>query len=194
MARRRKKDKTAEKKRKAVAVHFLARLHAGKVRSPYRIMESLIKSHRKDLADAQIAIAWRMGWRADADGKLKLGTMSLASEFQRDLPSDAYDAVMLLNHEAFNKGILNDQQQEAVIFHELCHLEIAKDTDGEPKMDDKKRTCFRLRKHDIEEFNEVVAKFGYYKADVEQFAATAIEARSQPLLPGVEKPTLAKVG
>lgn len=181
MARRRK-DKTAEKKRKKVNVHFLERMHAGKIRSPYRIMEDLIKTHRKDLAEARIAIAWRFGWRTDTDGKLKLGTMSKASEFQRDLPKDAYDGVMQLNHEAFNGGLLGDEQQRAVIYHELCHLEVAKDADGEPKQDDKGRTCFRIRKHDVEEFNEVVAKFGCYKKDVEKFAATAAEAQRQPLL------------
>ncbi len=190
---RRKKDRTAEKKRKKVNVHFLPRMHAGKVRAPYRIMEELIEAHRKDLNEARIAIAWRFGWRADTDGKLQLGAMSKASEFQRDLPKDAYDAVMLLNHEAFNGSILNDEQQEAVIYHELCHLEIAKDTDGEAKQDDKKRTCFRMRKHDVEEFNEVVAKFGCYKKDVETFAATAMEAKQQPLFPA-DKPRLAAIG
>jgi hypothetical protein len=57
-------------------------------------------------------------------------------------------------------GVLSELQQEAVIFHELLHIEQC--VDG-------KEIKFKLRKHDIEEFSEVVKEYGFYLDDVQEF-------------------------
>ena len=45
------------------------------------------------------------------------------------------------------------------------------DDKGEPVIDERGRPVYRMRKHDIEEFADVVARYGCYKADLESFAA-----------------------
>lgn len=50
------------------------------------------------------------------------------------------------------------------------------------------RTCFRMRKHDLEEFREIVEKYGCYKKDIEDFCLAAINSKRppQPSLPGMD--------
>jgi hypothetical protein len=164
-----RKSSVSEPKRKAVNVKLIERKHAGKIVEPYRILEALVAEFHEHLKDAKIALAWRFGWRADADGRLRLGSCKKGSDLDRALAN--YDFVIQLNHEAWNQSGFDSEKRTALIDHELCHAQVACDTNGEPKLDDQGRTCYRIRKHDVEEFSEVVARHGCYKADLEHFAA-----------------------
>jgi len=181
----RKRGSPKEKSRKKVNVKLLERKHAGQVTEPYRIMEEIIEAHHKHLIDAKIAIAWRFGWKANTDGHVTLGQAKKGSDLDREMHD--HDFVILLNHEAWN-GSLNPDQKRALMDHELCHAEISKDQNGEPKIDENKRTVYRIRKHDIEEFREIVARHGCYKEDLEAFVAAANEDRARPLLKAHEPP------
>jgi len=176
MARKRSGDKSP--KRKKVTVKLLDRKHAGKITSPYRTMERLIAEHHEHLKDAKIAIAWRCGWNADPDGRIKLGQCKKGSDLDREM--NGYDFVILLNEDRW--PALKAPQQEAVLDHELCHAAVSMDTNGKPKFDQRGRKCYRIRKHDIEEFSEVVKRHGCYKGDVERFADIAADRRERPLL------------
>lgn len=179
MARRRK---SAAERRKKVTVTKLERFHAGNVTTPYRLMDEIIAAHHPHLADANICIAWAHGWKADADGRLQLGKMKKGSDLDREM--HGYDAVMLLNHLAWNAAGFSEAQMRALIDHELCHLQVACDSDGEAKLDENGRTVYRIRKHDLEEFREIVARHGCWKDDVRKFAEAAVEKLEQPLLEG----------
>lgn len=179
MARRRTRA-PKEKQRKRVTVKLLEREHAGKVTQPYRIMEELVAKHHQHLAEAKIAIAWRFGWKPDADGRLILGRCKKGSDLDREL--NDYDFVILLNHEVWNSAGFSEKQMRALVDHELCHCQRAIDANGEPKQDEQGRTVYRVRKHDLEEFREVVRRNGLYTADLEEFARAAIERLDQPLL------------
>ena len=176
----RRRNTPAEAKRKKVTVNLLARKHAGKITTPYRIMEDLISKHHSHLKDAKIAIAWRFGWSADADGRLRLGQTKKGSDLDREL--HGYDFVILLNHEVWNKATLKEGQMVAVMDHELCHAAVSIDSDGMPKIDESGRTVWRMRKHDVEEFTEVVARHGCYMSELETFAKHAMDAKDRPLL------------
>lgn len=178
MARRKKAPK--EKSRKKVTVKLLERLHAGKVTGPYQIMESLIKEHHSHLSEAKIAIAWRFGWKADADGRVKLGQAKKGSDLDRELNDK--DFVILLNHEAWNRADFTEAQMRALLDHELCHAAISLDSNGELKTDENGRTVYRIRRHDCEEFRDVVARHGMWKSDLQEFAAAAINDSKRPLL------------
>ena len=177
MARKRRNG-AAPKRQKAVTVKLLEEQHGGKQTAAYRIMDELIDAHHSHLQDAKIAIAWRFGWKADPDGICRLGQAKKGSDLDREL--HGYDFVILLHHEAWNK-VLSEAQQKALMDHELCHCEVSKDSNGEPKVDERGRTVFRIRKHDIEEFREVVSRHGCYKADLEEFVAAARQ-EDRPLL------------
>ncbi len=66
-------------------------------------------------------------------------------------------------------------QREALVFHELCHAVHAKDKAGEERFDDDGKPVWDIRGHDLEEFNEVVRRFGAWSPDIGQFIAAARE-------------------
>lgn len=185
MARRRRKDPT-EKKRKRVMVQLVPEKHNGVTTGPYRIMEKMREAHHPQLADAKIAIAWKFGWKCDSDGRVKLGQMKKGSDLDREM--HGHDFVILLNHDIWNTSQFTEQQMEALIDHELCHGEVSRDQNGEPKKDDRGRTCYRIRRHDVEEFKEIVDRHGEWKSDIEAFvtAAQNSKATTRPLFAGQE--------
>lgn len=66
------------------------------------------------------------------------------------------------------------QTRDALLFHELCHIKQKVDEYGAPKFN--KQTglpMYGLVGHDIEEFRAVVAKFGAWSPDIEDFLAAA---------------------
>ena len=160
-------------KEKKVCFELVQRLDNGKLAEPYRILEGFVARHRPDLGEAVFGIAWHTGWKRGKDGFRKLGLCRLASDLDREL--NIYDFIVILNRQAYDE--LNDHQRQALIFHELCHADVAKDKHGEPRRDDRGRLVYRLRKHDLEEFAEVVEKFGLYLADVERFAESVLKAK-----------------
>lgn len=183
--RRRKRSTTPKpKKRKKVTVKLLDRVHAGKTTEPYRLMDGLINEKHEHLKDAKIAIAWRFGWTQDADGRLKLGQVKKGSDLDREMHQ--HDFVILLNHEAWNRGGLNEEQRLAWVDHQLCHCQVVVDANGEPKTDEQGRTVWRIRKHDIEEFQDIVARHGLYSGDLEKFAQAGLNDADRPLLPLME--------
>lgn len=178
MARRMKIPKV--KARKKVTVKLLEREHQGKVTTPYRIMERTVKDHHSHLKDAKIAIAWMFGKKADADGHLNLGKCKKGSDLDRTM--HGYDFVILLNHEAWNGSWFTEDMMNALIDHELCHAQVAKDSNGEVKLDEEGRQCYRIRKHDVEEFQEIISRHGKWKSDIRSFVETAMAVKDKPLL------------
>ena len=140
----------------------------------YEQLYALIDEHHDALskANVRIAIAWSLQWKPDADGRTKLGECKKASDLDRELAP--YDFVILLNREFWLNGKVTKGMRAAVLDHEICHAAVAYDDNGEPKTDERGRTVFRVRKHDIEEFNDVIARHGCYRHEIEEFAA-AIE-------------------
>ncbi len=185
---RRRKASTGEKKRarKTVTVKLLEREHAGKVTTAYRLMEELIDAHHPRLEGSKIAIAWRFGKRSDADGRLWLGSMKKGSDLDRTM--HGYDGVLTLNHEVWNSSDFSEAQMRALLDHELCHLDVMNDSNGDPKLDEEGRKVYRIRKHDVEEFTEIVARHGCWKDDLRRFAEHAMDRKEKPLLPAIEKP------
>lgn len=186
MGRKRGASGPKEKKRKKVPWKLIERKHAGKVVEPYRILEEVQTAHHSHLKDATILLAWHEGWKHDADGHRKLGMAKKCSDLDRErMPGDF---VVVLNQNAWE--FMDDTQKRALIDHELCHCQVAADTNGEPKIDDRGRVCYRMRRHDIEEFQEVVARHGCYKADLGRFVEAAMKKRTEPLFnqPKDDKP------
>ena len=147
---------------------------------PMRILKEMRDAHHERLHDARIALAWRYGWKEDQDGRLKLGQCKKASDLDRELHD--YDFVILLNSEAWKAADFSDKNMRALIDHELCHCEIARNEDETPKVDEDDRTVYRTRRHDIEEFHEIVARHGLHTEALERFARAAMEAADKPLL------------
>jgi hypothetical protein len=176
-----RKRKAAGERRKKVTVELIKRKHSGTVTEPYKIMEEVIQTVKEHahLRDAKIAMAWRIGKKADADGRLWLGSAKKGSDLDRAMHDQ--DFVILLNKEVWNSSI-KEAYKVALIDHELCHCQVACDTDGQPKLDENGRKVYRIRKHDVEEFTGVVRRRGLWKDDVRKLVEQALEFEGRPLL------------
>lgn len=69
--------------------------------------------------------------------------------------------------------------REALVFHELLHCDQARDKEGELKFNDEGRPVWGIRGHDIEEFNEVVRRYGAWKSDIQEFLDAARGANAR---------------
>ena len=178
------RPKGSGQKRKRVTVKFIERRieSNGKVTEPYRIMEELIKTERADLKDVKIGIAWRMGWRPDADGRRTLAQVVKRGDLDREL--DTWDYVILLNDDAWQT--FNEKQKERLVFEKLEQCQLSLDTNGEPKRDDRGRIVCRIQKPDIVTFRSVIKRYGW-EEDLQVLAEKGIADASRPLLAEAER-------
>ena len=142
----------------------------------YAVLDKMLRFHG-ELAEANIALAWRKGLSADKDGHLILCKCMKISDMHNEIAD--WDFVILLNREAWED--FSAEQRDALMDHELCHAARAFDEEGDPKVDERGRPVWRMRKHDIEEFQEIVSRHGCYKRDLELFAAEMTKSRREPL-------------
>jgi hypothetical protein len=130
------------------------------------LVAATIKKYKKDLADAHVGAAWMIGRKPDRDGRIVLGRMKKTTELERQL--HGLDAIVILNQaywRTFNKA-----QRSALVHHELCHLAPSMGADGiEQAIDGHGALRWRIVKHDLEEFREVVERHGCYLADIAAF-------------------------
>jgi hypothetical protein len=166
------------KKQKAVNYELIApESEAGKVMYP--LLAELVKLYHEDLADARIALVWNTSWRADTDGGLKLGKCKKASDLDHELAP--YDVVILLLRSFYEDARISDTQRQALIDHELSHAAVKVDRKGEPVIDERGRTVYRIRKHDLEEFAAIAERYGCWKRDLEEFAQALRRSKQQAL-------------
>jgi hypothetical protein len=146
---------------------------------PYAILDGQVSSNHSDLAQARIALAWMLDVKADRDGHLTLGRCKKATDLDREFRE--FDLVILLNAQAWKE--LEPKQRVALMDHELCHATVAEDKNGDPIKDERDRLCYRIRKHDIEEFNAVVRRHSMYLSDIAEFVKAALgpHAGEKPL-------------
>jgi hypothetical protein len=145
---------------------------------PYKILAKMRKFH-PEVAQACIALAWRIRQKPDKDGHLVLGKCVKVSDLQKEFGK--YDFIIVLNREVWEDPEFTDDKRQALMDHELYHAAAAYDDQGEPKYDERQRQVFRCRKHDIEEFQGVVERHGCYKRDLESFAEALLKKQDAPL-------------
>ena len=140
----------------------------------YALLDELVRAHHTDLHRARIALAWCTSWEPDVDGRVTLGKCKKASDLDREL--FAFDFVILLRRAFWTHLQVTEAQRTALLDHELSHGALKLDSHGEPVVDERDRLVYRIRKHDIEEFTDIVARHGCYKADLERFASALRQA------------------
>lgn len=125
------------------------------------MLEALIVEHHLELSEASFIMFWKKGWRPDADNILTGARIKKASEVDQEL--EEFDFAVFLNFELWNETKISDEQKQIIIDHELWHAAPEMDRDGEQKKDDRGRFCWRLRKHPITEFPEIISRYGLKK-------------------------------
>jgi hypothetical protein len=180
MARRRSAKPRKERK-KVVKVQYLPRPDKKKKPDPgdpYGYLDSLVSDVHDDLQKAKIAVVWMLDVKPDRDGRLKLGNAKKATDLDREITGGTFDLVVQLNAAAWKSFTV--PQKVAVMDHFLCRFTVATDKNDNPILDERERSCYRMRQPDIVEFTGVVARHGTYLHDIAKFVRTATEA---PLFP-----------
>jgi len=165
------------RKDRPVNFTIISEKDGGKTTEPYALMAQMRKENHSHIAEAKIALAWRHRVKSDKDGILKLGQCLKNSGVHREFAN--YDFIILLNKMAWDA--FTNEQKLALLDHELCHIMPSEDKNGEQVRDDLGRKLFRTRRHDIEEFQEIVKRHGMYKKDLERFAEIVAKKQAQPL-------------
>jgi hypothetical protein len=140
----------------------------------YGLLDELVEEHHEDLQHAKIALAWCTSWKPDVDGRVTLGKCRKASDLDKEITQ--FDFVILLSRWFWRLDTTTAMQRRALLDHELSHARPKMGPDGEQAEDERGRLVWRIRKHDLEEFIDVVKRNGCYLRDIEQFAAAAIRA------------------
>ncbi len=151
----------------------------------YKLLDEVRDKWHEDMYGAKIALAYRQRLKRDKDGILVLGRCVKVSDLQKEF--SPFDFIIVLNREVWNDIGFEKKKKLALLDHEMCHAALSLDKNLERRTDEKGRTCYRTRKHDIEEFRSVVEHHGCYKADLEKFAESLLKKRGAPLLAGLEK-------
>lgn len=139
----------------------------------FKVLEKAMKWH-KELRGAKITLAWRKEIKPDKDAHIVLGRCVKTSDLQKEYAE--FDFIIVLNREFWQD--FTEQQRLALMDHELSHAASSEDEDGEQKEDERGRKVWRLRKHDIEEFSDVIERHGLYKKDLERFAEAIRKSKS----------------
>lgn len=80
--------------------------------------------------------------------------------------------MILLDKEFWDEA--DDRTREALMFHELMHADQATDQFGAPRFNKETgRPVWRIRGHDIEEFDAVVRRYGAWLSDIRSFISAA---------------------
>lgn len=154
---------------------------------PYKVLAQVRDKWHPDMGYAKIGLAWRKALKADKDGHLMLGKCVKQSELTREFA--AYDFIIVLNREVWMDLGFSAEKKLALVDHEMCHAAQSLDEFGMQKYDERGRAIYRSRKHDIEEFRDVVTRHGCYKRDLELFAEALLKKKAMPLLAKLdEKP------
>ena len=141
----------------------------------FRLIDELVKKHHAtDLAEARIGVMYVYDVAADRDDRVWWGKARLVSAKEKEYHE--HDFVIELNYDAWRA--LEPKQQRALIDHELCHCGAAIDDAGETK--------YYIRKHDLEEFHEIVERHGLWRPEAEKFVRAATKDEGPSLFPSSE--------
>ena len=174
-------------KPKRISFSLIPPMDNGHEPEAYKLLRQVRDRWHPDLEGAKIALAWRKRLKADKDGHLILGKCMKASDLQRELVN--WDFVILLNQEVFQDTAFTVEKRIALIDHELCHATRALDKWFAPANDEKGRSAWRMRKHDIEEFRCIVERHGCYKQDLVKFAEVLLKHGGNLVFPGMGETT-----
>lgn len=67
--------------------------------------------------------------------------------------------------------------REILVFHEMCHMGLKRNREGDIVEDENGMPKWRLVGHDVEEFTAVVARYGAWNGDLKTFIAAARKRR-----------------
>jgi hypothetical protein len=136
---------------------------------PYMMMDSLIANYHPELAEAVIVIGYNYGWKPSRDGKIVLAKITLFPDFERQLHGK--DAKLIINYGYWHNPATRDDNRNALIDHHLSHMRPMMDQELDiPLRNEMGMIRYYHRGHDIEDFNDVVSRWGIWMMEMEKSA------------------------
>ncbi len=121
---------------------------------PGALADLLIPKYHPHLTNARISYLWKQELQIRGAGRVRLAKASKCDAKLAFLANS--DFVILFNWKAWEK--LTAMQRVAIADHELCHCD--QDLDS---------GAWKMRHHDVEEFSEIVGRYGLWKMDLMLF-------------------------
>jgi hypothetical protein len=120
----------------------------------------IVNEHHPLLVEHDVNIAFLMRKpTAKSGGRKVMGSASKASAKIQALTGQPIAFIIEISAEIWED--LPESKRSALLDHELCHCDVEVDDEGEVK--------YKLRSHDLEEFNEIVLRHGEWKDDIKDF-------------------------
>jgi len=129
------------------------------------LAKQIIDDHRQRLRAVKIAYMFREE-AAISEGKLIVGMTIRVDDRNRIV--HGYDFLVELAQDVWLQA--SNQFRVALMDHELGHVGIRLDADGEPEIDERMaRVKTYVARHDIEEFEDVRERHGAYYKELRSF-------------------------
>ena len=126
----------------------------------------IIAAHRPHLADLKICYMFR-DEAAVSEGRVVTGMCARADD--RNWTVHGNDMIIEIARDVWNEAP-SDDFRRAIMDHELGHVGVRLDSDGSLMVDGKTgRAKTFCRKHDIEEFEDVLERHGAYHFALRKF-------------------------
>lgn len=149
-------------------------------REDRELLEAVMAEHHMRLCDAgvRVGLLYASGPRDEKSGLLKgpalklHGMQALAVvkiNSTKDRVEGKPDATVTLDFDQWPDH--SPERKRAIMDHELAHLLLATDEDGNPQIDDANRPKLRMRQHDlvVGGFTDVVRRNKQHAAESDQF-------------------------
>lgn len=136
------------------------------------IADMLISEHHEMLENSNVRIEYL--FRSDVSsskGKLVFGiTKKITAVHAALADSEEPFFCIIIAHPAWE--VLPHKHRVALVDHELCHCGVEVNEKGDVKL--------ILRNHDIQEFTQIVQRYGAWSPDVQEFLRAALSTKSKP--------------
>lgn len=129
---------------------------------------NIIAAHYPDLAEANLDIAymWRSEAMAMGEGRVAAGQCVHVADREHAL--HGHDFLIIMARDVWLDA--TPEFRRAVVDHELSHVGIRKDEDGGNAVDeDTGRIKTFCRRHEVEEFSDVLERHGAYHSSLVRF-------------------------
>jgi hypothetical protein len=157
-------------------------------------VQARIDAHYQDINEFEVTITILMATSDKPNAIMSAGYPALATmriTSQKERAHGVADAELMIDRDRWED--MTDEQQDALIDHELHHLILVRDEDtGEAEKDEQHRPKLKIRKHDYQLgwFTEIAARHGMNSPEVTQ-ARIIYDRDGQTLFPFIDTPELA---
>ena len=116
------------------------------------IANELINKYHQQLKECKIGFVFQSE-ASFSGGKVVLGTTSKVTEKIKPMLSEELDILIVLAEDEYSQ--LSSERRRALIDHELCHIVLNPNT-----------SAWTTRGHDVNEFNEIIERYGLWSNDL----------------------------